>query len=311
MTDLATSLNPMLKLPRNLYRLFSVGLLVAFCCPCSAHPASGIVVGPQGEIYFADAARGVFRISRDGGLVRVNANNEHWMVIDPAGRFSRGTPLVLSSPHIYRVTAEGQSPTILLSSGVPITISESGDLFYAPYTREGPLQIIKRGQNNQSVVARIEQGTDGKPLHWINGMSLGSNGIVYFTENAAVRKVSKGRVSTVVSGLTRGNEQAVPGIRSALGPYLRGLAIDRNQNVWVAATGSCSVLKISSLGKVTRILQTESPWSPTGIAVAGEDIYVLEYLHTATDNREEWLPRVVKRSADGRLQTLATFDKAR
>jgi sugar lactone lactonase YvrE len=200
-------------------------------------------------------------------------------------------------------------PTILLSSGVPIAINESGDLFYAPFTREGPLEIVKRGRNQESVLARVERGADGGALHWINGITSASDGTVYFTENAALRKVSTdGRVSIVVSGLTRDNVPPVPGIRAALGPYLRGLSIDGARNIWVAATGNCSVLKISPAGKVSSVLRTESPWSPTGVAVAGDDIYVLEYLHTATDNREDWLPRVIKRSADGRLQTVATLD---
>jgi hypothetical protein len=302
----------MFDYPRRFTGVLSVGVFAGLCYQCSAHPASGIVVGPQGEIYFADAARGVFKITSDRKLLRISDHNEHWMVIDPTGRFTRGTSLVLSSPHIYRATADGERPTILLSSGVPIAINESGDLFYAPYTRGGPLEIIKRGRNQQLVLARIERGADGAALHWINGISSASDGTVYFTENAAVRKVSSGgQVSTIVSELTRDNVPPVPGIRPALGPYLRGLSIDGSKNIWVAATGNCSVLKISPTGKVTSILRTESPWSPTGVAVAGEDIYVLEYLHTATDNREDWLPRVIKRSADGRLQTIATIDKER
>jgi hypothetical protein len=291
----------------TLFRFLAVGLAIASCLHCWGHPASGIVVSPQGDVYFVDTARGVFRISR-GSLQQISSHNEHWIILDANGRFSGGTPVVVSSPRIYRVTPDGKKPAILLSSGVPITINEAGDLFYAPYTREGSLQVIKQRQDEPSVFARIERGADGSPLHWINGIAFGPDGAIYFTENAAVRKISPvGQISTIVSGLTRDPVRPVPGLGPALGPDLRGLAIDGNGNIWVAATGSCSVLKISPSGEVTTILRTESPWSPTGIAVAGEDLYILEYLHTATDKREEWLPRIVKRFADGHLQTIATL----
>lgn len=44
----------------------------------------------------------------------------------------------------------------------------------------------------------------------------------------------------------------------------------------------------------TIVLQASSPWSPTGVALYGTDVCVLEYLHTAGDNRRKWLPRVRK-----------------
>jgi hypothetical protein len=39
------------------------------------------------------------------------------------------------------------------------------------------------------------------------------------------------------------------------------------------------------------VLRTTTPWSPTAVAVAGQDVYVqdvyvLEYLHTANEDRE-------------------------
>lgn len=47
--------------------------------------------------------------------------------------------------------------------------------------------------------------------------------------------------------------------------------------MYVAATSCHRVLKITPDGQVTSILKSERPWSPTGVAVSGEDIYVLEY----------------------------------
>jgi hypothetical protein len=68
-------------------------------------------------------------------------------------------------------------------------------------------------------------------------------------------------------------------------------------------------LKITPDKKVTTVLRASSPWSPTGVALYGTDLYVLEYLHTAGDNRREWLPRVRRVSSDGSVTTIAAIDR--
>ncbi len=52
-----------------------------------------------------------------------------------------------------------------------------------------------------------------------------------------------------------------------------------------------------------------SPWSPTAVAVSGNDLYVLEYLHTAEESRRAWLPRARKIAADGTATIIATIDR--
>jgi hypothetical protein len=98
----------------------------------------------------------------------------------------------------------------------------------------------------------------------------------------------------------------VVGVESELGAYCRGIDVDSEGIVYVAATGCRAVLKITADKKVTTVLRTVSPWSPTAVALHGSDLYVLEYLHTAGDNRREWLPRVRKVSSDGTVVTIAT-----
>ena len=56
-------------------------------------------------------------------------------------------------------------------------------------------------------------------------------------------------------------------------------------------------------------MKAERPWSPTGIAVHGDAIYVLEYPNQMDEKREEWVPRVRKVSRDGKTATLVTFPK--
>ena len=94
--------------------------------------------------------------------------------------------------------------------------------------------------------------------------------------------------------------------------YCRGLAVDSTGTIYVAATGSRKVIKITSQGKVTTILQTTSPWTPTGIAVFHGEVYVLEWHDVTPENlevRSAWIPRVRKIGQDGKVATLATVSR--
>jgi hypothetical protein len=146
----------------------------------------------------------------------------------------------------------------------------------------------------------------GRVATWINGLAAGPNNFVYYTEDRAVRKIDPaGRVSTVAEIASVAGCEAIPGIGAEAQPNLRGLAVAADGTVYVAASGCGAVLKITPRGTVTKILQASSPWSPTGVAVAGGEVFVLEYLHTASSNRREWLPRVRKLARDGSVVTLA------
>jgi hypothetical protein len=94
-------------------------------------------------------------------------------------------------------------------------------------------------------------------------------------------------------------------------PYLRGLAVDARGTVYAAANGCHCVVKITPEGKVETVLKAERPWSPTGVAVFGEEVYVLEYTNSlkGPNEGEGWQPRVRKFGRDGKVTTLATHDK--
>jgi len=82
--------------------------------------------------------------------------------------------------------------------------------------------------------------------------------------------------------------------------------VDTNGTIYVAATGCASVLRVTANGRVSILFQTEAPWSPTGIALYGKDVYVLEFIGVASDNRHEMLPRIRKLAPDGSTSIMAT-----
>src|SRR5258708_31537162 len=68
-------------------------------------------------------------------------------------------------------------------------------------------------------------------------------------------------------------------------PFLRGLAVDADGTVFAAAVGCHAVVKITPAGKIETVLKAERPWSPTGVAVHGGDVYVLEYTNATGSSK--------------------------
>lgn len=133
---------------------------------------------------------------------------------------------------------------------------------------------------------------------WIDGLTVARDGSLYYADHNAIRKIDRrGRVSTVIENVSVQNCEPIPGGERP--PYLRGLAVAPDGTIYVAAASCGALLKITR-GRAEPILRMNAPWSPTAVAVANGAIYVLEYLHTATDNRREWIPRVRKLTRDGK-----------
>jgi len=279
------------------------GLTLAFGGAAAAHPGSGIVVDHQGQVYFADTGGGVLRIDRDGSLKLHSGSMFHWLAIDYTSRFATARALSTASGQI---TAVGTQPTLVLSSDFPVTIGGDGALYY-PELAGDVLRIMRvDAAAHRSVRATLPHGNGRRALRWLNGLAAGPDGSLYYTDDTSVSKVdASGQVSTVAQGFTIPDCSPIPASDEASTPYLRGLDVAPDGTVYVAASGCGAVLKITARGVVTPILRAVSPWSPTAIALAGGDIYVLEYLHTANENRKEWLPRVRKRSPDGTIHELA------
>lgn len=284
-------------------------LVVTVLAPVgSAHPGSAIAVDQDGRVFFVDTGGGVFSIERNGHLMRRDGPAFHWFALDSAGHFkSTSWPSIPDG----ELRAVGVSPTLVLSSDVPVAIG--GGAFYFPEVgNDGRLRIIRVAPSGmRSVLAALPPvRRGGRDVTSLNGLAAGPNGSVYYTEDNAVRIVdSRGRVATLARGVTVPNCASIPGVEKEGRPYLRGLAVAPDGTVYVAASGCGAVLKISAKGDITPLLRTSSPWAPTAVAVFSGEIYVLEYLHTASDNRREWLPRVRKISRNGAVVTLASTNR--
>jgi hypothetical protein len=278
-------------------------LVIAASPTLHAHPGAAIAVAADGTVYIVDTGAGVFAIAPDGRTVRRDGPAFHWFAFDPQGRFVK-TPWPSMPGAEFR--SAGARPTIVLSSDFPVAIGRDGRFYYPDGTGEQVRLVAIEPSGARSVRATlppIRRG--GGTVTWLNGLAAGPDWSMYYSEDRAIRKVDRsGKVSTVLSDVVVANCAPVPGAEVETGPYLRGLAVATDGSIYVAASSCGAVLKIDAKRRVSTVLRSSPPWSPTAVAVRGGDVYVLEYLHTASDKREEWIPRVRKISSTGKVSTL-------
>lgn len=272
-----------------------------------AHPGSGIVVDKNGQVYFTDTGKGVWKIDANSKLIFMPAPEFHWMTVDTLGLFANSQKSF--GNYFEKVTEHSIKPALIMCSDFPLVIGKDENIYYA-YTRHGSAKIIRRTPDgSESVIA------NHKCFEFINGIASGPDGTLYITEasNAntnTVRKVTLNGTVSIIATYTVKSYRNAPLETSA--SYCRGLFVDSTGIIYVAATGSRSVLKITPQGNVSTILQTTNPWTPTGVAIFHGEVYVLEWHDVTHENlevRSAWIPRVRKIDRNGKVTTLVTISR--
>jgi sugar lactone lactonase YvrE len=271
------------------------------------HPGSGINVDARGNIYFLDTGSGLWKLDTKGALSHVSPLRNHWIAMDPSDRFTQAR-LPRDTGRDWEITAAGTDPTMLISTDFPLAIGPDGSLYH-PSARETNVRIMRTAPTGGTTAfVTLPRSVAGAALGWINGLTTGPESSFYYTEDNAVRKISsRGEVTTVATIAPLTNGPAIPGSNSR--PYLRGLKVDPKGVVYVADAADARVLKITPDGKTTTILQLESPWAPTDVALFGDNVYTIEFTHDAGDDRTTWMPRVRKITPDGKSTVIVTVDQ--
>lgn len=288
-----------------------VSVLTLACllpAPAAAHPGSGIVVDRFGQIYFVDMVSGVWKIDAHGALTHIRGPAFHWMTLDAADRFAATQLPSGSGGDVARI---GTSPTLLLGSDFPLAIGRDGDLYFPSRRAGAPLQILRFLPTGQtSVLASLPASSARNPVRELNGLAAGPDGSLYYSEHDAIRRISRaGQVSTVLESIEVVGCTSMSRGGTRRDPLLRGLDVDVDGTIYVAATGCGSVLRVTPAGRVTILPQVPNPWSATGVALFGSDVYVLEFQNAESDDRREMLPRVRKIAADGTTGVIATVTR--
>jgi hypothetical protein len=278
-----------------------------------AHPGSGIVIDEKGQVFFTDTGNPgkfsgfIWKIDARGRLAPFHKTGGHWLAMDADGRFARADFRKWFdqriTPNFERVLLSDPKPTLIQTDGCPFLVDRDGNLYYA----KGNIEIARLSPDGEVSLLAPKLKEIAEKLGGITGLASGPNGSLYAACPSAILKIkSDGTVATLVHpiALKDCDKDLPPGTADGQTPFLRGLAVDVRGSVYAAATGCRCVVKITPGGKVETVLKAERPWSPTGVAVFGEDLYVLEYTNANAETRQ-WLPRVRKLRRNGKVTTLA------
>jgi hypothetical protein len=274
---------------------FFIGILV--CSVAVAHPGASIAVDRHGTVFFADTLRGIWKIDKSGKLTFVGPPNFHFFALDEDNRFARFSRHTAQDE--IRPARGVSSPTVVASSDFPVVVDRGG-LHFAPGTQGKPLPLVRTAPDGSSKTLATLPG-----VGWLNGIAAARDGSIYGTLDTSIfRLAPSGTLTWIARDVVVPDCHRMPDLGDAPAlPYLRGLAVAADGAVFVAATGCGSVVKISPSGEVTTILKAEAPWSPTAVALANRDVYVLEYDLSAAER--VWPPRVRKVDAAGNVKELA------
>ena len=263
----------------------AAGLLLALSA--HAHEGWGIVVDRAGAVYFADIpANAVWKVSREGKVEKVVANkHSHALVLDSSGALYGTNPhLTLPIRSVWRRAPDGSladllPPTENLPLGLQsFTRDDAGTVYSASAWDAHAPEVVLLRRSPDGHISPVAGGAVGHAdgtgraarFLGIDGMAWGPYGLLYLTDGPYVRRVGPdGSVTTLGGG---------PVTERRLDEDLLGIAVDSGGNVYVADNAGRRIVRITPTGTVSTAHTTGSIWTPTGIAVAGDGLYVLEHL---------------------------------
>jgi sugar lactone lactonase YvrE len=288
----------------------------------SAHTGFGIVVDRQGRVVFLDSTRNqVWRIDANGKLTSLAADKHgNTLVPDADGdlfveHFNASLWKITPEGSVSEVKIPGRKQYGMGSLHELLAVDREGN-FYFSGTNDfysgapGIVRMTPAGEIT-TLAGGIIGHADGQGDHArftdLRAAAWGPDGALYVTDRQSVRRVSLDGTVTTLAG------DAAPGFVDGPGQTARferllGLAFDPTGSLLVVDTDNFRVRKISPDGHVSTVRQTQRPWKPAGVAVAGDVIYVLELRFIPLPLVQHWFTthRVRQITPDGTITTLVT-----
>lgn len=311
-------------------RRFAFSLLAATGAVClllpalaGAHVGTGIVVDAEGRVYFTDPLRNrLWRLETDGRLTSLGED----IHADGLALTADGT-LYVFGLRVWRVPPGAARAEVFASPdpklGDPWTVDREGNFYFLRgdcQEKQGSQLWKKPPGGEAALFAGSDWGqADGQgsaaSFTCLNAWAWAPDGTLYVRDGEAIRRVTPdGAVATVPGGAeaAEAEEKEYALVRTM------GLAVDARGNVYVANYWKRAVLKVTPEGKVSTVLESGWPWAPAGVAVVGEELYVVENLGNfygpssvlSAVSRTGFRARRLRRvAADGTVTTLVSVPR--
>jgi hypothetical protein len=300
-----------------------ISMCVLMADNVSAHPAWGIVVDRNNQIYFSDLET-IWKIDAQGKLTifraGVSGRHTHELNIDEAGNlYGEDVTYEPSTQRwevaLWKMTPAGGftytlAPTYDPPKGSSIWKDRDRNAYLVALSDDSEREtlLLKRTPNgNTSALVGSEKAFAGYRqviLSSVGGMAFGADGSLYFTDNSNIRKITTDGKMTMLARNLKVENPAESPMRESQVTRLFGIAVDAQGNSFVADYGNRSVLKVSPDGRSTTLARAEQPWSPTGVAWKDGNLYILEFGFTPPST---YTPRVRELSPDGKIKLLAAI----
>ena len=269
-------------------RLFMLLILMIICQGVDSHPAYGIVMDHQGNLYFTDImhnGRGtLWKLDKDKKLIAVLKDfHAHNVNVDRDGKIysAHGEDTHL----LVRISPNSVIDTIIKENDISkffggnCVVGNDGRVYYGIEKK-----IWKWSENGRTSI------TDGD-LKWNQGFYLDDTGKIYATDIGLGRGGCLVEIDSDGSSLVIADNLIEVGDRDfdPTHEVLLGVRKDKIGNLYVCDLGGKRVAKINPDGNVTTHYQSKTEWKPCGIFFSDDAEYIIEI-------GKNWQgPRIIKK----------------
>lgn len=289
---------------KKLTILIFIGIFIVHTI--NAHPAWGIVVDKDKNIYFADIGHNgmgsVWKLTNKGELKLLLQNfHAHNVNLDKENNL---------------ITAHGETPHTLVrvrQNGIIDTLYHTNDFkefFGGNCAWSANNRKIIYGLREHKYLRELDTNGTQKDIgnyefKWNQSIYVSPDGTIYATEigvdNGCIVKIDTNGVSSfiardLISKLDREKDKH--------NDILLGITEGYDGNIYVAETAGKRIIKILNNGQNETFYKSENKWTPTAIDFSSGDAYILEF----KENGKEKGPRIVKIEEGGNKTILFNYD---
>jgi sugar lactone lactonase YvrE len=245
----------------------------------SAHPSVSIIMDSKGNVYYSDLKQ-VWKIDTQGKKSVVVAGvHTHELYIDKNDNlygehlWYNGEKENTWGYYVWQLSPTGKLEKIIPpTEGFPNNYSfvrdQQGNMYYA--NRDNACQKVTRKNLDGTFTSLGDACMEN--IRW---MTVTDDGIVFLIDLYDLKRIDKqGHVTMIAQQLQEKSwSQFFVNDQHAI----MGISTDKQNNIYAAIYSGKKVKRISPDGKVSELMETNIPWSPTGtLAAPNGDFWILE-----------------------------------